>query len=287
MNDIIQNAYKMADTINKLGSQYEKLEASIDKVNRGQLALKVDDYYYNMDQIDVNEKQVKEKIIENLEKQKEDALEGVQALTESQTKDDIIDEVKRELYKKLEKQFNCYLDNNPGLKPEDIKEKDLFIGIMDKSNICYKQNDTKTELDPGELVVDEQKVKSGIIQGPKETEDKPIPRRGHASVDDLDLEEVKAYYLQDGVNQKSAAAHFNVGQNAFAKYLKENGITKGIKKQVEVQQEKKELDDEKVVDLICKQGKTVTDAAAILGTDKKTLYDYCKDHYISFPRKEK
>ena len=106
----------MADTINKLGSQYEKLEASIDKVNRGQLALKVDDYYYNMDQIDVNEKQVKEKIIENLEKQKEDALEGVQALTASQTKDDIIDEAKRELYKKLEKQFNCYLDNNPGLK---------------------------------------------------------------------------------------------------------------------------------------------------------------------------
>ena len=56
MNEVLQNAYKMADTINELGRKYERIEENIDKVEKGTLMLAVDGYNYKLDQLDIESK---------------------------------------------------------------------------------------------------------------------------------------------------------------------------------------------------------------------------------------
>lgn len=281
MNEVIQNAYKMADTINKLGSQFEKLEESIDKVQRGTLMVKVEDYSYRLDQLDIQEQPIKDKIIEYLERQKEDALDGVQTLTIASDREAIKDEVRKELLEELKKQF---MDSNAELRA--VKDEKLIYspskhGLAVQKMMCDAcvarfEKEIKKAEEPNE-----------ITEHAKEVVKKVVAKEGYRSVDDLDLEEVKAYYLQEGMTQKRAAKHFNVGQNAFGRYLQQHGLSKppvAQKKKMDPVEEKKvELDDKKVVDLICNKRKTLTEAAEILGTDKKTLHEYCRVHQISFP----
>lgn len=283
MNEIIQNAYKMADTINKLGSQFEKLEESIDKVQRGTLMVKVEDYSYRLDQLDIQEQPIKEKIIENLEKQKEDAMDGLQALTTASDIEAIKDEVKKELLEELKEQFMASNAELRAVKDEKLihSPSEHSISVQKMMGECMEKEIKKAQ------------EQNEITEHAKEVVKQVVAKAGYRSVDDLDIEEVKAYYLQEGMSQKRAAKHFNVGQNAFGRYLQQHGLSKPPvaqkKKTAPVEKNKVELDDKKVVDLIYNKRKTLTEAAEILGTDKKTLYDYCKDHCIkiSTPSKSK
>ena len=227
MNEILQNAYKMADTINELGRKYERIEENIGKVEKGTLMLAVDGYNYKLDQLDIDSQTLIENIMETLKQQKENTITELKGITQKE-------------------------------------------------------------------VVNEKPVK-------KITQDKPMQARiGHTKVDDLNVDEVREFYYREGETQKTTAKHFNVGQNALAKFLADNGIKSkpggnqrlatqraAQKKREEMQKRMedatKNLDENEVFDLIAKQGLTFKEVSERLGVDKKMLHRYCEEHNIYNP----
>ena len=227
MNEILQNAYKMADTINELGRKYERIEENIGKVEKGTLMLAVDGYNYKLDQLDIDSQTLIENIMETLKQQKENTITELKGITQKE-------------------------------------------------------------------VVNEKPVK-------KITQDKPMQARiGHTKVDDLNVDEVREFYYREGETQKTTAKHFNVGQNALAKFLADNGIKSkpggnqrlatqraAQKKREEMQKRiedaTKNLDENEVFDLIAKQGLTFKEVSERLGVDKKMLHRYCEEHNIYNP----
>ena len=227
MNEVLQNAYKMADTINELGRKYERIEENIGKVEKGTLMLAVDGYNYKLDQLDIDSQTLIENIMETLKQQKENTIEELKGITQK----------------------------------EVVKEKSV------------------------------KKIK----------QDKPMQARiGHTKVDDLNVDEVREFYYREGETQKTTAKHFNVGQNALAKFLTDNGIKSkpggnqrlatqraAQKKREEMQKRMedatKNLDENEVFDLIAKQGLTYKEVSERLGVDKKMLHRYCEEHNIYNP----
>ena len=227
MNEVLQNAYKMADTINELGRKYERIEENIGKVEKGTLMLAVDGYNYKLDQLDIDSQTLIENIMETLKQQKENTIEELKGITQKE-------------------------------------------------------------------VVNEKPVK-------KIKQDKPMQARiGHTKVDDLNVDEVREFYYREGETQKTTAKHFNVGQNALAKFLADNGIKSkpggnqrlatqraAQKKREEMQKRMedatKNLDENEVFDLIAKQGLTYKEVSERLGVDKKMLHRYCEEHNIYNP----
>ena len=227
MNEVLQNAYKMADTINELGRKYERIEENIGKVEKGTLMLAVDGYNYKLDQLDIDSQTLIENIMETLKQQKENTITELKGITQKE-------------------------------------------------------------------VVNEKPVK-------KITQDKPMQARiGHTKVDDLNVDEVREFYYREGETQKTTAKHFNVGQNALAKFLADNGIKSkpggnqrlatqraAQKKREEMQKRMedatKNLDENEVFDLIAKQGLTYKEVSERLGVDKKMLHRYCEEHNIYNP----
>ena len=227
MNEVLQNAYKMADTINELGRKYERIEENIGKVEKGTLMLAVDGYNYKLDQLDIDSKTLIENIMETLKQQKENTITELKGITQKE-------------------------------------------------------------------VVNEKPVK-------KITQDKPMQARiGHTKVDDLNVDEVREFYYREGETQKTTAKHFNVGQNALAKFLADNGIKSkpggnqrlatqraAQKKREEMQKRMedatKNMDENEVFDLIAKQGLTFKEVSERLGVDKKMLHRYCEEHNIYNP----
>ena len=227
MNEVLQNAYKMADTINELGRKYERIEENIGKVEKGTLMLAVDGYNYKLDQLDIDSQTLIENIMETLKQQKENTITELKGITQK----------------------------------EVVKEK----------------------------------------QVKKITQDKPMQARiGHTKVDDLNVDEVREFYYREGETQKTTAKHFNVGQNALAKFLADNGIKSkpggnqrlatqraAQKKREEMQKRMedatKNLDENEVFDLIAKQGLTYKEVSERLGVDKKMLHRYCEEHNIYNP----
>ena len=227
MNEVLQNAYKMADTINELGRKYERIEENIGKVEKGTLMLAVDGYNYKLDQLDIDSQTLIENIMETLKQQKENTITELKGITQKE-------------------------------------------------------------------VVNEKPVK-------KITQDKPMQARiGHTKVDDLNVDEVREFYYREGETQKTTAKHFNVGQNALAKFLADNGIKSkpggnqrlatqraAQKKREEMQKRMedatKNLDENEVFDLIAKQGLTFKEVSERLGVDKKMLHRYCEEHNIYNP----
>ena len=227
MNEVLQNAYKMADTINELGRKYERIEENIGKVEKGTLMLAVDGYNYKLDQLDIDSQTLIENIMETLKQQKENTIEELKGITQK----------------------------------EVVKEKPVK----------------------------------------KITQDKPMQARiGHTKVDDLNVDEVREFYYREGETQKTTAKHFNVGQNALAKFLADNGIKSkpggnqrlatqraAQKKREEMQKRMedatKNLDENEVFDLIAKQGLTYKEVSERLGVDKKMLHRYCEEHNIYNP----
>ena len=227
MNEVLQNAYKMADTINELGRKYERIEENIGKVEKGTLMLAVDGYNYKLDQLDIDSQTLIENIMETLKQQKENTIEELKGITQK----------------------------------EVVKEKSV------------------------------KKIK----------QDKPMQARiGHTKVDDLNVDEVREFYYREGETQKTTAKHFNVGQNALAKFLADNGIKSkpggnqrlatqraAQKKREEMQKRMedatKNLDENEVFDLIAKQGLTYKEVSERLGVDKKMLHRYCEEHNIYNP----
>ena len=227
MNEVLQNAYKMADAINDLGRKYERIEENIGKVEKGTLMLAVDGYNYKLDQLDIDSQTLIENIMETLKQQKENTITELKGITQKE-------------------------------------------------------------------VVNEKPVK-------KITQDKPMQARiGHTKVDDLNVDEVREFYYREGETQKTTAKHFNVGQNALAKFLADNGIKSkpggnqrlatqraAQKKREEMQKRMedatKNLDENEVFDLIAKQGLTYKEVSERLGVDKKMLHRYCEEHNIYNP----
>ena len=227
MNEVLQNAYKMADTINELGRKYERIEENIGKVEKGTLMLAVDGYNYKLDQLDIDSQTLIENIMETLKQQKENTITELKGITQKE-------------------------------------------------------------------VVNEKPVK-------KITQDKPMQARiGHTKVDDLNVDEVREFYYREGETQKTTAKHFNVGQNALAKFLADNGIKSkpggnqrlatqraAQKKREEMQKRMedatKNMDENEVFDLIAKQGLTYKEVSERLGVDKKMLHRYCEEHNIYNP----
>ena len=227
MNEVLQNAYKMADAINELGRKYERIEENIGKVEKGTLMLAVDGYNYKLDQLDIDSQTLIENIMETLKQQKENTITELKGITQKE-------------------------------------------------------------------VVNEKPVK-------KITQDKPMQARiGHTKVDDLNVDEVREFYYREGETQKTTAKHFNVGQNALAKFLADNGIKSkpggnqrlatqraAQKKREEMQKRMedatKNLDENEVFDLIAKQGLTYKEVSERLGVDKKMLHRYCEEHNIYNP----
>ena len=227
MNEVLQNAYKMADTINELGRKYERIEENIGKVEKGTLMLAVDGYNYKLDQLDIDSQTLIENIMETLKQQKENTIEELKGITQK----------------------------------EVVKEKPVK----------------------------------------KITQDKPMQARiGHTKVDDLNVDEVREFYYREGETQKTTAKHFNVGQNALAKFLADNGIKSkpggnqrlatqraAQKKREEMQKRMedatKNLDENEVFDLIAKQGLTYKEVSERLGVDKKMLHRYCEERNIYNP----
>ena len=227
MNEVLQNAYKMADTINELGRKYERIEENIGKVEKGTLMLAVDGYNYKLDQLDIDSQTLIENIMETLKQQKENTITELKGITQKE-------------------------------------------------------------------VVNEKPVK-------KIKQDKPMQARiGHTKVDDLNVDEVREFYYREGETQKTTAKHFNVGQNALAKFLADNGIKSkpggnqrlatqraAQKKREEMQKRiedaTKNLDENEVFDLIAKQGLTYKEVSERLGVDKKMLHRYCEEHNIYNP----
>ena len=168
-------------------------------------------------------------------------------------------------------------------------EKELaeYIGQNNNRGIPSKGNISANE-------VDKKEVK-------KITQDKPMQARiGHTKVDDLNVDEVREFYYREGETQKTTAKHFNVGQNALAKFLADNGIKSkpggnqrlatqraAQKKREEMQKRMedatKNLDENEVFDLIAKQGLTYKEVSERLGVDKKMLHRYCEEHNIYNP----
>ena len=226
MNEVLQNAYKMADTINELGRKYERIEENIGKVEKGTLMLAVDGYNYKLDQLDIDSQTLIENIMETLKQQKENTITELKGITQK----------------------------------EVVKEKPV-----------------------------------------KKTQDKPMQARiGHTKVDDLNVDEVREFYYREGETQKTTAKHFNVGQNALAKFLADNGIKSkpggnqrlatqraAQKKREEMQKRMEDatnnLDENEVFDLIAKQGLTFKEVSERLGVDKKMLHRYCEEHNIYNP----
>ena len=227
MNEVLQNAYKMADTINELGRKYERIEENIGKVEKGTLMLAVDGYNYKLDQLDIDSQTLIENIMETLKQQKENTITELKGITQKE-------------------------------------------------------------------VVNEKPVK-------KITKDKPMQARiAHTKVDDLNVDEVREFYYREGETQKTTAKHFNVGQNALAKFLADNGIKSkpggnqrlatqraAQKKREEMQKRMEDatnnLDENEVFDLIAKQGLTYKEVSERLGVDKKMLHRYCEEHNIYNP----
>ena len=227
MNEVLQNAYKMADAINELGRKYERIEENIGKVEKGTLMLAVDGYNYKLDQLDIDSQTLIENIMETLKQQKENTITELKGITQKE-------------------------------------------------------------------VVNEKPVK-------KITQDKPMQAIiGHTKVDDLNVDEVREFYYREGETQKTTAKHFNVGQNALAKFLADNGIKSkpggnqrlatqraAQKKREEMQKRMEDatnnLDENEVFDLIAKQGLTFKEVSERLGVDKKMLHRYCEEHNIYNP----
>ena len=227
MNEVLQNAYKMADAINELGRKYERIEENIGKVEKGTLMLAVDGYNYKLDQLDIDSQTLIENIMETLKQQKENTITELKGITQK----------------------------------EVVKEKPVK----------------------------------------KITQDKPMQARiGHTKVDDLNVDEVREFYYREGETQKTTAKHFNVGQNALAKFLADNGIKskpggnqrlatqRAAQKKREEMQKKMEnatrhLDENEVFNLIAKQGMTYKEVADHFGIDKKMLHRYCEEHNIYNP----
>ena len=227
MNEVLQNAYKMADAINELGRKYERIEENIGKVEKGTLMLAVDGYNYKLDQLDIDSQTLIENIMETLKQQKENTITELKGITQK----------------------------------EVVKEKSVK----------------------------------------KITQDKPMQARiGHTKVDDLNVDEVREFYYREGETQKTTAKHFNVGQNALAKFLADNGIKSkpggnqrlatqraAQKKREEMQKRMEDatnnLDENEVFDLIAKQGLTFKEVSERLGVDKKMLHRYCEEHNIYNP----
>ena len=84
MNEVLQNAYKMADTINELGRKYERIEENIGKVEKGTLMLAVDGYNYKLDQLDIDSQTLIENIMETLKQQKENTIEELKGITQKE-----------------------------------------------------------------------------------------------------------------------------------------------------------------------------------------------------------
>ena len=227
MNEVLQNAYKIADKINELGRKYERIEENIDKVEKGTLMLTVDGYNYKLDNLDIESHILIESIMESLKKQKENTISELKAITQK----------------------------------EVHKEKEV------KKSISNKQKQA---------------------------------RIGHARVDDLNVDEVREFYYREGETQKTTAKHFNVGYNAMAQFMKDNGINSkpggnqklatqmAAKKKREEMQKKidnatRNLDENEVFDMIAKQGMTYKEVADHFGIDKKMLHRYCEEHNIYNP----
>lgn len=84
MNEVLQNAYKMADTINELGRKYERIEENIGKVEKGTLMLAVDGYNYKLDQLDIDSQTLIENIMETLKQQKENTITELKGITQKE-----------------------------------------------------------------------------------------------------------------------------------------------------------------------------------------------------------
>ena len=84
MNEVLQNAYKMADAINELGRKYERIEENIGKVEKGTLMLAVDGYNYKLDQLDIDSKTLIENIMETLKQQKENTITELKGITQKE-----------------------------------------------------------------------------------------------------------------------------------------------------------------------------------------------------------
>lgn len=227
MNEVLQNAYKMADTINELGRKYERIEENIGKVEKGTLMLAVDGYNYKLDQLDIESHTLIESIMESLKKQKENTISELKAITQKE-------------------------------------------------------------------VHNEKEVKKSTSNKQKQA------RIGHARVDELNVDEVREFYYREGETQKTTAKHFNVGYNAMAQFMKDNGINskpggnQKLATQMAAEKKRKEtakkmedatkhLDENEVFNLIAKQGMTYKEVADHFGIDKKMLHRYCEEHNIYNP----
>ena len=168
-------------------------------------------------------------------------------------------------------------------------EKELaeYIGLNSNIGIPSKVNISANE-------VDKKEVKKSTSNKKKQA------RIGHVRVDDLNVDEVREFYYREGETQKSTAEHFNVGHNAIAQFMKDNGIEpkpsgnqklatqRAAKKKREEMQKKIEnatrnLDENEVFNMIAKQGMTYKEVSEHLGIDKKILHRYCEEHNIYNP----
>ena len=168
-------------------------------------------------------------------------------------------------------------------------EKELaeYIGQNNNRGIPSKGNISANE-------VDKKEVKKSTSNKPKQS------RIGHARVDDLNVDEVREFYYREGETQKTTAKHFNVGQNAIAQFMKDNGINskpggnQKLATQMAAEKKRKEtakkmedatkhLDENEVFNLIAKQGMTYKEVADHFGIDKKMLHRYCEEHNIYNP----
>lgn len=227
MNEVLQNAYKIADKINELGRKYERIEENIDKVEKGTLMLTVDGYNYKLDNLDIESQALIEIIMESLKKQQENTISELKAITQK----------------------------------EAHKEKEVKKSTSNKTKQA---------------------------------------RIGHVRVDKLNVDEVREFYYREGETQKTTAKHFNVGHNAMAQFMKDNGINSkpsgnqklatqmAAKKKREEMQKKmeestKHLDENEVFNLIAKQCMTYKEVADHFGIDKKMLHRYCEEHNIYNP----
>ena len=137
-------------------------------------------------------------------------------------------------------------------------------------------------------------VKKNISNKPKQS------RIGHVRVDELNVDDVREFYYREGETQKTTAKHFNVGYNAMAQFMKDNGINskpggnQKLATQMAAEKKRKEtakkmedatkhLDENEVFNLIAKQGMTYKEVADHFGIDKRMLHRYCEEHNIYNP----
>ena len=176
----------------------------------------------------------------------------------------------------------------------DIESHTLIESIME--SLKKQKENTISELKAitQKEVHKEKEVKKSTSTKPKQA------RIGHVRVDDLNVDEVREFYYREGETQKTTAKHFNVGHNAMAQFMKDNGIEPkqsgnqklatqmAAKKKREEMQKKVEnatrnLDENEVFNMIAKQGMTYKEVADHFGIDKRMLHRYCEEHNIYNP----